>query len=745
MSKTKTFDNADKFSVNLDMKTQRARDAVGTFRKMQNGLTSYARAVTGDRKVRVVMSHAGGARTDGERIYITPPLALGDKRPHERSLCDRRDPDTLLMLCDACAIREEVLVNIYHEIGHIAFDSFDPTTEADRQAAIETAARERGVTYAEALEKFKRMGRYSDDYQSMVGMISPYLPSILNTFEDARIDSAMFRARPGVRTMLTASTLDILRSARTNEGLSYEDLPLNTQMMLACYCTAARMDGWQPYLDDQIVDDVANPELSELLGRLADSPNQSAVYRLMLPIFDVLRGLGYFLPEHNEKQESQDDDDQADDSADADGDGGSSDQANDDARSGQGQGGQSDGSPAEGRPDNADQSPSADSEPTQAQGGDPWEGGGRPDTGGAGEAGGEASAADRYGDADEVAQAPTLHISVGGDESEHGHENPFVAAFDGSQPNDPEAAEQAETMFMAISQMQHFDTPSVNVAGVRLHREGNPGLDPTTGRACHFAWTVLAVEPELTDTPESIIGPALLTTRRVFSDNQRASHERNLKSGKVNARALGKRAWNNDPRLFHKKRTPGKKSYSVVLGLDISGSTRGEPLERIKRAAQAQAELCHRVGIEFSVYGHTSRLLTSTGQHMLDMYEIKSADEPWDKQRIARLARIGSDSSTLDGHNMEFFRKRLDESAATDKICLYYTDGHMPSANRHEEEMVLRREIQQFAARGYVLLGVGIGTDSPLQYGLDTVTVYEEADVVKVVQHLEKRLAKSGR
>ena len=122
------------------------------------------------------------------------------------------------------------------------------------------------------------------------------------------------------------------------------------------------------------------------------------------------------------------------------------------------------------------------------------------------------------------------------------------------------------------------------------------------------------------------------------------------------------------------------------------------------------------------------------------MYVVKERQDPWDTNMHERLFALGPDAANLDGHTLEYYRKRLDEQTATDKIILYYTDGKMPAENHDEELEILQREIKICQKRGYTLLGVGIRTDSPIRHGLDTVQVDTEADVVKVVKHLEKRL-----
>ena len=79
-------------------------------------------------------------------------------------------------------------------------------------------------------------------------------------------------------------------------------------------------------------------------------------------------------------------------------------------------------------------------------------------------------------------------------------------------------------------------------------------------------------------TPETILAPALMRMRLVFAENKRTQRSRNQKSGKLDARVLGRRAWNDDDRLFGKKVIPGKRDYVVYICIDVSGSTAGAPM-----------------------------------------------------------------------------------------------------------------------------------------------------------------------
>lgn len=980
-----------------EQRAERARLAVKNFRAMQRSLTGFARALTGKKNVRVELD-TGTPRTDGDRIFFRPPLGLGAPNRHDRPLCEKRDESSRL-LCEACRIREEVMAPIYHEISHIAFDSFAPTLEQHKTSLTERAIEEWGSKYAEQIKaRVDSIPSYmKNDYKTLAGLISPFLPMILNALEDARVNASMFRVRPGVKVMMKSHVFGLLsEGVEQPDGsvIRWADQPLNAQIVAGCFVIGAGYEINPEWFHADVIEALADPKLSQLCLDAGAAPRAANVYELSFQVLARLRELGFCKnpdtdPEEEEESNARPDDDgdsgdpdtdpdsnaspdtadngEAEDSAsdsdeseasevsaEEEGDeAGSSDKEasaeeseagagsagdeevnpSDEASEADGEAGREVGDSNDGDPgdEGSEASGGAESEGQMDSdegevgegGSDPSADGGdagaeRPDAGDEGladSAGSSESPEDRgtdgggdpvsgdpsdtteggptdgpeldsssteqsaeaqdgglSDDSESEAEAKERGVSdrdpvssgaSGSGESQQGNEDaerdadsetsseggdgdgsedessvtpdPATAgSFDWSSEEegriDPESdasgepAEQHsasesedpthsdeedseafdmradegqggvkidtpdfgnpedvegllklvenhvdppkslqrdldaanEAIDQAIIQGVYFETPSANLWGVRVHREGNPGLD-ANGNPADNAWShkrlvkagIDGVEAGVIcdlDIPESIMGRALLHTRRTFDVNKASTYQPNLKAGRVNSRVLGKRAWSGDERLFGKKRVPGKRDYFVLIGVDVSGSTIGTNLALAKRAAMAQAELCQRAGVKFAVYAHTfndkhGRPFEHDGDMLLDIYEIKSADEPWDSQRQKRLSTIGPDGGNLDGHTLEFYRKRLDEVEATDKIILYYTDGRMPASNYDEELEILQREIRTCKARGYTLLGVGIRTDSPIRHGLDTVRVDNDENLKDVVVHLEKRLA----
>lgn len=940
----------------------RAQKALRAFRAMQPGLTAYARAVTGRPRLRVEAT-ADAPHTDGADIYFRPPIALADDLKHDRKLCDKRDPDTLAQLCAACAVREEVLVTMYHEIAHVAYNSFQPFTDHDRKQALIRGITLKGDAYGKAMNaRLDRMAHTTlgNTFMGLAETVSEFLPDLVNITEDIRIDEKMYAARKGIRRMREGRA----RRAFTHgiEGADgvmrfWKDTPLNSQFVVAMYAKAAGFE-MEGHFHQRILDAWSDSRLTALANAAKVARSASDAFNIAFDVLVEGKKLGFFEedtdpepepqpepqdqesdekqersesgpdnepdepeqssePEAGEPDDNQDeqdtdpasgeatdtggsdsgdpleessepmedsppetDDDSAGESGgkgdedqdtetpaegdapdpdgseapsergedgdtepaddgqgdsgsepeDSQGDGGSSsdedsesgsdqdaggsepgdgesDQldsdelSSGDSQSGDDRGDGSSGTPSEGDVDDSPEGSSGGDDPQDSDDtdssngddqGDPQDGAGQPESGGGDDSSGEADEADR-GDLGGSEGTPEEVDAEGASEpdspdpaTDHGDSEPLDTGEydpDGAYEDDSPAmggagdigevveavtghhgdheAETYETgdnkaMAKAILAGAYFEKPPQNVSAVRVHRWDQLSVDyedawrgqnggfikaPPGYRLTSYPLRALrqvGIGYDLT-VDESVLGPALLQTRRAFNENARAKHMRNLKSGRVSGPSLAKRAPFNDPRMFKKTVLPGKRSYSVLIGIDISGSTRGRNVVLAKRAAKAQAELCSRVGVDFAVYAHTAEPEDS-GDLSLEIYEIKNFREQWHDQAKEALDNIGSYSQNLDGHTIEYYRKLIEREQTTDKIILYYTDGKMPAANFKEELNVLQDQILHCKRQGIELMGVGIRTDSPIRHGLDTVRVDTDSDLVKVVEHLEKKL-----
>lgn len=294
-------------------------------------------------------------------------------------------------------------------------------------------------------------------------------------------------------------------------------------------------------------------------------------------------------------------------------------------------------------------------------------------------------------------------------------------------------------MEVAIEQGDYFETGSRVISGVREHRKGDSTF-MRGGRSAHkFTNNAGPHIADMLVPPPATISQTLAHLRIVMAENKRAKHERNLESGKINPKVLGRRASTGDVRLFKRKTRPGKRSYHVLLVLDFSASTNwNNNMLLQKQAVMAQAEVLDRLGISFAIIGHTCY---SGHKQYLEVMHIKEANEVWNDETRARLRDMPVGSANLDGHALEYARKAvLKVPNITSRIIMYYSDGKMPAENHDEELVILTREIKYCKRDRVALVGVGIHTDSPTEHGLETVEINAVEDVPKVVAFMEDKL-----
>ena len=244
-----------------------------------------------------------------------------------------------------------------------------------------------------------------------------------------------------------------------------------------------------------------------------------------------------------------------------------------------------------------------------------------------------------------------------------------------------------------------------------------------------------------------ILESSLSKMRVVFSENDKSKTQANRRSGKINTRALGKRAPVGDDRLFKKKAFPKKRDYAVLIMVDMSGSTAGERLTMEMNAVISQAELLSRMGIKFSVVAHSGTLSRDSVYDLYSPYNreyafvkivLKDWNEPWSSNQLEAAKNLFSYDCNLDGHALAYGRAEILKQRATERLIMYYSDGQMPAENHDEELALLNKELKILSAQGVIVAGVGVNTDSPTKHGLPTVRLDSESDVPKVVDHLEK-------
>jgi Cobalamin biosynthesis protein CobT VWA domain len=306
---------------------------------------------------------------------------------------------------------------------------------------------------------------------------------------------------------------------------------------------------------------------------------------------------------------------------------------------------------------------------------------------------------------------------------------------------DADKKKSEEELLKVIESLEILGSIPLNVDAPRIIRKDDIGDELWIADSGYNHYQQYIKSKSDFTLPESVLGSSVTKARIAFGVNRRADVQKNQRSGRVDGRKLARRVPFSDDRMFGKKTEPTKRDYHVVIGLDSSGSTAGETYENIKLAALGMAEVCHRVGVSFEIWGHTTYDRDNNWfSYGPAFYEIKAIDERWTPAVKDKLRTATAVSGNLDGHSMRFYRMQAERAKATEKIIMYYTDGAMPASNFEEELEILKAELMYCKKQHITVMGVGVETDSPTKHGLDTVRVDSTDDLRSVVDHLGKKL-----
>lgn len=334
--------------------------------KLLPTFTSFARSITGNRSVRVILGDS--FKTDGHTIMITPPIALGEERTHDKFICSKRGPDKR-MLCPACDAREMLLWPLYHEIGHIAFNSNEPPEDYHRsliKKVVEEWHPYRVCAHGLLMNEKINHGRSS---LALAAAFDPYLAQLTNAFEDARVNSSMFKARAGLRVMFDAGTLRAFESGvevpHTGEMVMWSDADINAQVVIGLFLIASGYEVEENYLREEARKILEDEELIKIAEGVQYARSPKHVFELALTAWLRMQKLGVCVQEKCKPAESDDvpslgndggeggdkpNNDRSDDSKPDDGDSGGSGEPGSGGGDGSGGAGASPSSPASGEP-----------------------------------------------------------------------------------------------------------------------------------------------------------------------------------------------------------------------------------------------------------------------------------------------------------------------------------------------------------------------------------------------------------
>lgn len=281
---------------------------------------AFARMVGRNPKMKLHLT-GGASWTDGNRVFVQVPMALGRSVEHTRTLCGKRDEDNVLR-CDACKTFENVTLQILHEVAHIVHGTFAKVSETSKlQAVIDGINLEaQGKSESKRAAKIKARIEsapeiYKQDYLNLAGLISPYLPILVNAIEDTRVNVAMTSQRKGIKVMMAARYIQIFKEGSEHLDGSkwfWHQAPANSQALIAVLCETSEVP-WQRFLSPEVVQVLdASEEFKSLCGRAKYSRNAAETYTHAVRMLECLRRLGFCLSPDDEEDEPDPEPEQGD-------------------------------------------------------------------------------------------------------------------------------------------------------------------------------------------------------------------------------------------------------------------------------------------------------------------------------------------------------------------------------------------------------------------------------------------------
>lgn len=199
------------------------------------------------------------------------------------------------------------MTGLYHEIAHIAFDSFQPVNEKDKIAVLKKALAAAGEEDDESTRAGKIARRIdvapkmvTSSYIGLASLISPHLPNLVNCMEDWRVNAAMGDARPGTIAAFEARAKRIFeRGILLPDGgrSDWIDLPENSQVTVGLMLALAGYDSYLVLADD-VVECLQSDEIDALVTRVrANARSAASIYGYAVEALEILRKFGFCLHE----------------------------------------------------------------------------------------------------------------------------------------------------------------------------------------------------------------------------------------------------------------------------------------------------------------------------------------------------------------------------------------------------------------------------------------------------------------
>ncbi len=693
-------------------------------------------------------------------VYIQPFLDLITPRNHRRVFCDVVD-ESGSYKCKACESEERIYFCIFHELAHILYNSFDKIDLRKTHIGCRVGAFQYGNDeYANFISKKVKESKTSPikNYDAFIvaGKLHANITFMLKAFEDIRIENAIAEHRQGfMRMSRNFWKRSLANGVYLEEGevKYFSDYPVDVQIVFASI--VASKDISLEEFDDKVIDAV---NLAKNVGLLDTSKIKSIADSAIrsTELVGFYHKLGFFsdmVPPEEPEDESG-----GDDSSESGGQtkGDSGDENNDTEQSANdGASGDTSMVP-EKKVDGAELNPGSDNDSSDADDSDDINNKSGSDS--SRNSGDNYTTVDNDSGSNKDVSSDVKPADRGEDKEQDKRDIPSTRgdldysdiydiiekALHGEIKNTTEDDVKETDLDVAISQYAAFDSPVKEVSYQSI-------LDRSEFESLRGSNFTGRSKKSTVPRTAKVMG-SKIRARKIFSESKLDKIETDLKSGRLNTRALGTRAWADDERLFRKRHLPDGVEWDICIGMDLSRSTEmlgSGSYEKIREITYLTCMLLDSVNVSFSVYGHSTD--SGYGLGVLDnsyihtLWRFKSKKERFSAEVKKAILKSPVLAGSLDGINLEFYRKQVQSSPANRKMVIYFTDGKIPDTSREIQTPIVQREIKNYQKAGIPLIVIAVDTDTKLKaVGVDTILVTDSTDIKTVLNEIEKRIVPVG-
>lgn len=277
---------------------------------------------------------------------------------------------------------------------------------------------------------------------------------------------------------------------------------------------------------------------------------------------------------------------------------------------------------------------------------------------------------------------------------------------------------QEEIVEEIVTNQRHIPHPDILEQDIYLHEP------PTAGSLLNvrnsYNEDMAKIGPQIGILKGKLL-PLLLS-------EQRGGFLPEQEEGEVDEAALV--ALRSGSKKVYRKKIPRKKVNTALTFLgDVSGSMTGEKILQLKRALIACAETCEALHVPDEILAFTTsgsyynELKIPENREIYNRFEpikhivIKDFNETLNDTRW-RLALIRSGNCNCDPEAIWWAGKRLSHRREKRKILFVMHDGwpNLQSANNDRMYSEIKYIVNLFDKSGIEVYGVGILTDSPMQF-----------------------------